>query len=146
MFAQNVRADWEYTDAFRTDVYIGNVSLSNPAGGPQANGCFLLKGQQGLTQICGPWSTLVPASFATSESFETPRRQHWNVGLQRRLYSRGMIDLGYVGGRGDHLLRYVDINQPQAADQGGPANLARPFLGYDAIFMRGRRLRAGMTV
>jgi hypothetical protein len=41
-----------------------------------------------------------------------------------------------VGGRGDHLLRYVDINQPQAADQGGPANLARPFLGYDSILMR----------
>ena len=138
MFAQNVQGatDWEYTDAFRTDVYIGNVSLSNPAGGPQANGCFLLNGLQGLTQICGPWWTLVPASFATSESFETPRRQHWNVGVQRRLYSRGMIDLGYVGGRGDHLLRYVDINQPQAADQGGPANLARPFLGYDSILMR----------
>jgi hypothetical protein len=47
-----------------------------------------------------------------------------------------MIDLGYVGGRGDHLIRYVDINQPQAANQGGPANLVRPFLGYDAIFMR----------
>ena len=138
MFAQNVQGatDWEYTDAFRTDVYIGNVSLSNPAGGPQANGCFLLNGLQGLTQICPPWWTLVPASFATSESFETPRWQHWNVGVQRRLYSRGMIDLGYVGGRGDHLLRYVDINQPQAADQGGPANLARPFLGYDAILMR----------
>ena len=138
MFAQNVQGatDWAYTDAFRTDVYITNVSLSNPAAGPQQNGCFLLIGLQGLTQTCPPWWTLVPVSFATSESFVAPRRQHWNVGVQRRLYSRGMIDLGYVGGRGDHLLRYIDINQPQAADQGVPANLVRPFLGYDSIYMR----------
>ena len=47
-----------------------------------------------------------------------------------------MVDVGYVGGRGDHLLRYIDINKPQAEDAGGPANLVRPFLGYDSIFMR----------
>ena len=32
-----------------------------------------------------------------------------------------MIDLGYVGSRGDHLLRYVDINRPQAAVRRRPA-------------------------
>ena len=54
-------------------------------------------------------------------------------------YSRGMIDAGYVGSRGDHLLRYVDINRPQPADLAGHGpspNLVRPFLGYDSIFMR----------
>ncbi len=56
--------------------------------------------------------------------------------MQRRLYSRGMIDVGYIGSRGDHLLRFVDINQPQAANQGGPANLVRPFPGYRDILMR----------
>jgi hypothetical protein len=69
-----------------------------------------------------------------------PRWQHWNIGVQRRLYSRGVIDLGYVGSRGDHLPRYVDINQPQPEDivaqGGGRANLVRPFLGYSAIVMR----------
>jgi hypothetical protein len=86
--------------------------------------------------VAPPWAVLTAQPFATSDSFVAPRRQHWNVGVQRRLYSRGMIDLGYVGGRGDHLLRYVDINKPQAANQGGPANLVRPFLGYSSIFMR----------
>ena len=59
--------------------------------------------------------------------------------MQRRLYSRGVIDVGYVGSRGDHLLRYVDINQPQPTDFAGHAaqpNLVRPFPGYDAIVMR----------
>jgi hypothetical protein len=37
--------------------------------------------------------------------------------------------------RGDHLLRYLDINQPQAVNQGGPANRVRPFLGYGLISM-----------
>ena len=30
--------------------------------------------------------------LATSDRFVAPRWQHWNVGVQRRLYSRGMID------------------------------------------------------
>ena len=74
--------------------------------------------------------------YATSDPFVAPRWQHWNVGVQRRLYSRGMIDVGYIGGRGDHLPRFIDINQPQAANQGGPANLVRPFPGYQYILMR----------
>jgi Carboxypeptidase regulatory-like domain len=139
MFAQNVQdpAAWPFSDPFRTDVSIENVSLSNPSGGPLANGCELLMGPQGVvTQSCPPWWTIPPQPFATSESFVAPRWQHWNLGVQRRLYSRGMIDLGYVGGASDHLLRYVDVNKAQAENQGGPANLVRPFLGYENIFMR----------
>jgi hypothetical protein len=86
-----------------------------------------------------PFAVLAPVALATSDPFLAPRWQHWNVGVQRRLYSRGMIDVGYVGGRGDDLLRYVDINRPQPeklVGHGGAANTVRPFLGYDAIFMR----------
>ncbi len=138
MFAENVQGDtsWAFSDPFRTDVIIENASLSNPGGGSQGNGCFLLQGAQGVTQTCGPWWTLTPDVYATSDPFVAPRWQHWNVGVQRRLYSRGMIDVGYIGGRGDHLPRFLDINQPQAANQGGPANLVRPFPGYRDIFMR----------
>ena len=48
--------------------------------------------------------------------FETPRTQQWNIGVQRQVYRRGSIDVGYVGSRGDNLIRPVDINQPQPAD------------------------------
>ena len=60
--------------------------------------------------------------------------------MQRRLYSRGVIDAGYVGSRGNHLIRFVNLNRPQpanlAAVDGAAANTVRPFLGYQNIVMR----------
>jgi len=59
--------------------------------------------------------------------------------MERRLYSRGVVDVGYVGAYGDHLLRFVDINKPHPADvvaQGGQVDLARPYLGLGSIYMR----------
>ena len=123
LFAQNVQAPgaFPFVDPFRTDVLVWNATLSNPGAGGTGP----------------PFAVLSAQPFATSDRFVAPRWQHWNLGLQRRLYSRGMLDLGYVGGRGDHLLRYININQPPATSQGDAApNLVRPFPGYDAIFMR----------
>jgi hypothetical protein len=62
----------------------------------------------------------------------------WNVGMQRQLYSRGVIDVSYVGSRGDNLIQPVDINQPQPADviALGSVNIARPYDGYGSITMR----------
>ena len=50
--------------------------------------------------------------IATSDPFEAPRTRQWNAGIQRQLYRRGVIDVGYVGSAGDDLLRPVDINLP----------------------------------
>ena len=72
-----------------------------------------------------PSAVFTPDALATSDPFVAPRWQHWNVGVQRRLYSRGMIDVGYVGSRGDHLVRYVDINQPQPANLVGHGQAAK---------------------
>ena len=55
------------------------------------------------TQLSNPGSGTSPtavapfALIATSDPFDTPRTQQWNVGVQRQLYARGMIDVGYVG-------------------------------------------------
>jgi Carboxypeptidase regulatory-like domain len=121
MFAQNVQES--YYDPFRTDLFVSNAPLSNPGGGT----------------VIKPFALQTPDALATSDEFVAPRWQHWNAGLQRRLYSHGVIDIGYVGSRGDHLPRYVDINQPQPANlvgHGGASNTVRPFLGYSAIVMR----------
>ncbi|HET7698353.1 MAG TPA: TonB-dependent receptor [Vicinamibacterales bacterium] len=122
IFAQNVQSPGAFPadDPLSRSVFVSNAALSNPGREP----------------IPPPFGVLIPQPYATSDSFVSPRWQHWNAGVQRRLYSRGAIDLGYVGGRGDHLVRHVDINQPQPSDQGGPANLVRPFRGYDSIYMR----------
>jgi hypothetical protein len=120
VFAENVQSS-SY-DPFRTDLFISNPPLSNPGGGT----------------VIKPFALYRPDTFAISDPFVAPRWQHWNIGVQRRLYARGVIDVGYVGSRGDHLLRYVDINQPQpaaVAAQGGAAN-SLPFRGYGAIILR----------
>jgi hypothetical protein len=59
--------------------------------------------------------------------------------MQRQVYRRGAIDVGYVGSHGDHLIQPLDINQPQPADVVGVAgnlNLVRPYKGYTSITMR----------
>jgi hypothetical protein len=105
---------------FVNTVSIQNARLSNPGAGTTAT------------------TAGVRALIATGEDFETPRMQQWNVGLQHQLYANGVIDVSYVGSRGDDLIRPIDINYPQPADvvRLGSANLARPYQGYGSITMR----------
>ncbi len=94
-----------------------NASLSNPLAGTTA-------ATRGAVSLRG-----------TGLPFRTPQTQQWNVGLQRQLYRHGSIDVSYVGSRGDHLLRLIDVNQPQPAAvvAAGAINPARPYFGYGAI-------------
>ena len=98
----------------------GNARLSNPSAGTTAT-------TAGVRNLIG-----------TNEDFVTPRMQQWNVGVQRQLYTNGVLDVSYVGSRGDNLIRPIDINYPQPEDvvRLGSANLARPFQGYCTITMR----------
>jgi hypothetical protein len=110
---------------FNNRVQVLNPSLANPASG------------------IAP-STRAPLALqATSADFDTPRTQQWNIGVQRQIYSHGAIDVGYVGSRGDELIRPLDINQPQPADVValGAINLARPYAGYAGITMRNTTAR-----
>ncbi len=96
---------------------VQNPQLANPAAGTT------------------PTTAGVRSLIATGEDFKTPRFMQWNVGVARQLYSRGVIDISYVGSRGDDLVQPVDINLPQPADVVAlnSVNLARPFLGYGTI-------------
>jgi Carboxypeptidase regulatory-like domain/TonB dependent receptor len=103
-----------------------NAQLSNPAAGQAP-------------------TTRAPLSLiATSDPFEGPRTLQWNAGIQRQLYPRGVIDVGYVGSAGDHLIQPVDINQPQPQDVVSLAsvNRARPYPGYGSITLRQTTARA----
>ena len=85
-------------------------------------------------------STVAPvALIASSDPFITPRTMQWNVGVQRKLYTRGVIDIGYVGSRGDNLIQPVDINAPLPKDvmaTNGVINTARPYVGFAGINFR----------
>jgi hypothetical protein len=104
---------------------VQNPSLSNPALGVAA-GTLALPG----------------TIQATDPNFQSPRTQQWNIGMQRQLYRRGSIDVGYVGSHGDHLIQPLDVNQPQPQDVvnaingGGGINNARPYKGFSGITMR----------
>ena len=97
------------------------VSFSNPSGG--ALGAL-------------PARDLI----ASAPDFQTPMIQQWSLGVQREIFRNTIVDLSYVGTKGDHLIRPLDINQAQPADVArvGLANIntVRPFLGYRRITWR----------
>lgn len=100
---------------------VQNTQLSTPAAGTS------------------PTAVAPVALIASSDPFDTPRTQQWNLGVQRKLYSKGVIDIGYAGSAGDNLIQPVDINAPLPADvvrTNGVINLARPYQMYAGINFR----------
>ncbi len=114
IFIQNAQVN----PPFSANPQVLNPLLSNPASGTSA-------------------TTVAPSALiASSDPFVTPRTQQWNLGVQRKLYSRGVIDIGYVGSAGDNLIQPVDINAPLpqgVVATNGVINTARPYLGFAGI-------------
>lgn len=76
---------------------------------------------------------------AISPDFTTPQTQQFSVGIQRELFKNAVIDVSYVGTRGDRLIRARNINfvTPAQTVAAGTANVAavRPYVGYTNIVM-----------
>ena len=90
---------------------------------------------------------------ATTAPWVTPVIQQWSFGVQHELFRNGLLEVGYAGSAGNHLIRPVDINAPTPAEivaasvgiatcdtalsaSNNPANCtnrARPFRGFGAI-------------
>jgi outer membrane receptor protein involved in Fe transport len=90
---------------------------------------------------------------ATTAPWLTPIIQQWALTWQQELFRNALVEIGYAGSAGNHLIRPVDINAPTpqeivSASRGvagcdtalsssnNPANcinLARPFRGFGAI-------------
>jgi hypothetical protein len=119
IFEQNAFVNPPYNSS---SVFSGaNVSFSNPSGGALNN---------------LPIRDLI----ASSADFETPMIQQWSLGAQHEVFRNAIVEISYVGTKGDHLIRPLDINQAQPADTlaVGLANIntVRPFLGYRRITWR----------
>ncbi len=74
--------------------------------------------------------------------FRTPEAQVYSLGIQREIFKNAVIDVSYVGTKGDHLIRRRNINfvTPQQAiaagatsTTAGNTNAARPFVGFTNI-------------
>ena len=78
--------------------------------------------------------------IANAPDFQTPMIQQWSLGIQRELRRNLVAELSYVGTKGDHLIRPLDINYPSPADVNAVglanANTVRPFQGYRRIQWR----------
>jgi len=72
-----------------------------------------------------------------SKAFQNPEAWAWNVTIERELFWKSLLSVGYVARRGLHLQRESDINQPtlavRAANPGVNLNAIRPFKGFGSI-------------
>ena len=84
-----------------------------------------------------PGTLAARALIAVSNDFKSPETQQWSLGMQREIFRNAVLDVAYVGTKGDFLIRRRNINFQQPADivRVGLANAGtlRPFLGYGAI-------------
>lgn len=73
-------------------------------------------------------------------TFKVPSYQDFNLSVQHELMRNTVLEVGYVGTRGVHLLGDININQPSvAARLANPtvdANALVPYPGYQAIVSR----------
>jgi hypothetical protein len=124
-----------YFDQPLVGIFLQNAFVNPPfVSNPQVLNAQLSNPGAGISPAAVPVQSLI----ASSDPFETPRTQQWNIGVQRQLYARGVIDVGYVGSAGDNLIQPIQINQPQPQDVVaiGVLNAARPYRGYGNIQMR----------
>ena len=72
--------------------------------------------------------------------FKVPSYQDFNLSVQHQIMANTVLEVGYVGTKGSHLLGDLDLNQPTvAARLANPTvdvNAIRPFLGYASINSR----------
>jgi Carboxypeptidase regulatory-like domain len=76
-------------------------------------------------------------------AFVIPRTWQWSTSVQKELGWGIFGEIGYVGSKGQNLVRQPDINQPSfealAANAAGPrynTNYLRPYKGFSQIRMR----------
>ena len=72
-----------------------------------------------------------------SKAFRNPEAWNWNVTVERQMFWKSLLSVGYVGRRGLHLQREADINQPTlaavAANPGVNIDALRPYKGFGSI-------------
>jgi hypothetical protein len=72
--------------------------------------------------------------------FKVPSYQDYNLSVQHELMRNTVVEVGYVGTKGTHLLGDIDLNQPtlasRLANTAFDANALVPFPGYGSIRSR----------
>jgi hypothetical protein len=64
-----------------------------------------------LSGLTANQSTIPPALWTTDPRWKTPYSQQWDLDVQHNLGHNLLLDVGYVGNKGTHLVGVIDINQ-----------------------------------
>ena len=121
---------WEQ-NAFTDPPLVQSVTVNNP--GSALN---LFDNPLG-GQVAGP--SLGPNGLIATgtPAFKVPSYMDYNLSVQREIMPNTVLEVGYVGTKGTHLLGDVDINQPtlaaRLANPGVDVNAIRPYPGYGVI-------------
>jgi Carboxypeptidase regulatory-like domain/TonB-dependent Receptor Plug Domain len=85
----------------------------------------------------GGAATIPLVVTSQSKNFRNPEAWNWNFTVEREMFWKSILSVGYVGRRGLRLQREADINQPTtavvAANPGVNINALRPYLGFGSI-------------
>jgi hypothetical protein len=105
----------------------------NPPFQPTANVSFGSADNPGGTS-----ANNLPLTVTTqSKVFKNPSAWNWNFTVEREIFFKSILSVGYVGRRGLHEQREADINQPTAAavlaNPGVNIDALRPYKGYNSI-------------
>jgi hypothetical protein len=129
----------------------GNLLFGGTGNGPVNSPPYVLSAQyeNGNLSAPGGGRRPAPAPLASISALDpnatVPRSWNWSVSVQRELGWGIFGEIGYVGARGEHLLRQPDINQPSfevlganaalPSSQRANTNFLRPYKGYSVIAM-----------
>jgi hypothetical protein len=128
------------------NLYFGAPAIIN-------NPPYALSAEYENGNLAAPGGGSVPAPAPIAEigaidpNLKVPASWNWSVTMQRTLPWWGIFsEIGYVGSRGQNLLRQPDINQAAFDDlvanaalpaaQRANTNFLRPYRGYSAIRLR----------
>ena len=108
-----------YYDYVPQDLLIANFTNSagltqNPAG-PAAILPLAFNSSAFAGNPAGPvfTSSSCPCDiFVTPRNFSTPYAQNWNLNFEQEVTKSVALQLGYIGSKGTHLVRLLDLNQP----------------------------------
>ncbi|MBL8233926.1 MAG: carboxypeptidase regulatory-like domain-containing protein [Bryobacterales bacterium] len=79
-----------------------------------------------------------PSLTVMASPLAAPYVQQWGIGVEHELARRSLIKISYVANKGTHLLRPLNLNnpEPRPATNGINVNAVRPFAGYGSITER----------
>jgi hypothetical protein len=130
----------------------GNLLFGGTGNGPVNSPPYVLSSEYENGNLASPGGGAVraPAPLGTlaaiDPNLQVPRSWNWSASFQRELPWGFFGEIGYVGSKGQNLLRQPDINQPSfealeanaalPSAQRANTNFLRPYAGYSVIGMR----------